>query len=75
MISEPMTTKRHRPRGQAEARGADRTTFRPGDYGRVTRPDGSEQWWIRSPSGGWTALPHQRVVENEDGTITLLYLS
>ena len=41
----------------------------------MTGRDGVEQWWVRSPSGGWVALTHQRVVENEDGTITLLYLS
>ena len=55
-------------------RQLDRTTFRPGDYGRMTRPDGTLQWWVRSSTGGWTTLSHQRVVENDDGTITLLYL-
>ncbi len=40
----------------------------------MTRADGAEQWWVRSSSGGWIALSHQRVVENDDGTITLLYL-
>ncbi len=52
----------------------DRATFRPGEYGRIVGRDGVEQWWVRSTSGGWIALTHQRVVENEDGTITLLYL-
>jgi hypothetical protein len=40
----------------------------------MTRADGTLQWWVRSSSGGWIALSHQRVVENDDGTITLLYL-
>jgi hypothetical protein len=53
----------------------DRATFAPGDYGRVTRPDGTEQWYVRSPKGTWIALRHQRVMENEDGTITLLSLA
>ncbi len=52
----------------------DRATFRRGDYGRIVRPDGSEQWWVRSARGTWIALVHQRVVENDDGTITLLSL-
>ena len=54
---------------------ADRTTFGPGDYGRVLWTDGTERWWIRSSNGAWTALTHQRVIENGDGTITLLYVS
>jgi len=38
------------------------------------RPDGTEQWWVRFPQGPWVALRHQRVVPNEDGSITLLSL-
>jgi len=30
---------------------------------------------VRSSNGDWIALSHQRVVENDDGTITLLYLN
>jgi hypothetical protein len=52
----------------------DRATFQPGEYGRMTRADGTNQWWVRSSTGAWMALSHQRVVENDDGTITLLYL-
>ncbi len=52
----------------------DRATFHPGDYGRMTQPDGTERWWVRSSDGIWMALSHQRVEENDDGTITLLYL-
>jgi hypothetical protein len=52
----------------------DHATFAPGEYGRMSRADGTEQWWVRSASGNWIALTHQRVMENEDGTITLLYL-
>ena len=66
------------PRVQGKKDGAaraERTTFRPGEYGRVIRPDGTEQWWVRSPAGAWVPLSHQRVAENDDGTITLLYLS
>jgi hypothetical protein len=53
----------------------DRATFAPGDYGRMTRADGAAQWYVRSPKGTWIALRHQRVIENEDGTITLLSLA
>ena len=53
----------------------DRATYRPGDYGRLIHPDGTEQWWVRSSDGTWVALSHQRVAENDDGTITLLYLN
>jgi len=53
---------------------AEKATFGPGEYGRVIRPDRTEQWWIRSSKGTWLALNHQRVMENEDGSITLLSL-
>jgi hypothetical protein len=69
-----MATRR-RPHGvTATSPRLDRATYRPGEYGRVIRPDGSDQWWIRSASGAWIALSHGRVVENDDRTITLLYL-
>jgi len=57
--------------------GEDRlehATYQPEDYGRMSRPDGTEQWWVRSPKGPWIALRHQRVMPNEDGSITLLSL-
>jgi hypothetical protein len=57
------------------AAGVDRATFRRGEYGRIVRPNGSEQWWVRSARGTWLALSHQRVMENDDGTITLLLLT
>jgi hypothetical protein len=57
------------------ASGVDRATFRRGEYGRIVCPDGSEQWWVRSARGTWLALSHQRVMENDDGTITLLLLT
>ena len=38
----------------------------------MIRPDGGEQWWVRSPKGTWIALRHQRVMPNEDESITLL---
>ena len=53
----------------------DRATLRRGEYGRIVRPDGSEQWWVRSARPTWLALSHQRVMENDDGTITLLLLT
>ena len=56
-------------------RGKDRlekATYRAGDYGRMIRPDGTEQWWVRSQKGIWIALRQQRVMPNEDGSITLL---
>ena len=53
---------------------AENSTFGPGDYGRVMQPDGAAQWWIRSSKGMWIALSHQRVMENKDGSITLLLL-
>jgi hypothetical protein len=40
----------------------------------LTQADGTDRWWVRSSSGAWMALSHQRVEENDDGTITLLYL-
>jgi len=39
--------------------GEDRlehATYQPGDYGRMIRPDGTEQWWVRFPQGPWS--PH-----------------
>ena len=53
----------------------DHATFQPGDYGRVVRADGIEQWWVRSSQRTWRALTHQRVIENDDGTNTLLSAS
>jgi hypothetical protein len=50
----------------------EKATYQPGDYGRVIRPDGAEQWWVRSSKGTWVAVRHQRVVPNDDGGITLL---
>jgi len=52
-----------------------KATFAPGDYGRIVSPDGSERWWVRSSKGTWIALRHQRVMINEDGSITLLFLA
>ena len=60
--------------GKAGNQTGSRTTFGPGDYGRLVGPDGTERWWVRSANGTWTVLSHQRVVENEDGTLTLLYV-
>ena len=57
------------------ASGVDRATFRRGEYGRIIRPNGTEQWFVRSARGTWIALSHQRVMENDDGTITLLLLT
>jgi hypothetical protein len=73
-MARPMAVTRKAPRTGEPVRRLDRATFGPGDYGRVTRADGTLQWWVRSSRGGWTALSHQRVAENDDGTITLLYL-
>lgn len=73
-MSHAMATKRRRDAVTGVPGRLDRATYRPGDYGRVVRPDGSDQWWIRSASGTWIALSHGRVVENDDRTITLLYL-
>ena len=52
-----------------------KATFAPGDYGRIVSPDGTERWWVRSSKGTWIALRHQRVMINEDGSITLLFLA
>jgi hypothetical protein len=57
--------------------GEDRlenATYQSGDYGRMIRADGAEQWWVRSSKGTWVALRHQRVMLNDDGSITLLLL-
>jgi hypothetical protein len=69
-----MATRRAQQPAKGQARRVDRATFRPGDYGRVTQADGLDRWWVRSSSGDWIALSYQRVVENDNGTITLLYL-
>ncbi len=69
-----MATRRRPQPATGTSTRLDRATFRQGDYGRVTRADGTDQWWVRSTSGAWVALSHGRVVENDDGTITLLYL-
>jgi hypothetical protein len=58
-----------------KGRGKDRlekATYHPGDYGRMIRPDGTAQWWVRSSSGTWVALRHERIMPNDDGSITLL---
>ena len=52
----------------------EKATYVPGEYGRIVRADDSAQWWVRSSDGTWIALRHQRVMENEDGSITLLLL-
>lgn len=52
----------------------EKATYAPGEYGRVVRSDDSEQWWVRASNGTWIALRHQRVMENDDGSITLLLL-
>lgn len=73
-MSHAMAIKRRRDATTGASGRLDRATYRPGEYGRVIRPDGSDQWWIRSAGGSWIALSHGRVVENDDRTITLLYL-
>src|SRR5215472_15253775 len=45
----------------------EKATYQPGDYGRIVRPDGTEQWWVRSSGGPSVALRHQRVMPNDDG--------
>jgi hypothetical protein len=62
---------RERPPGEDPL---EKATYRAGDYGRMIRPDGTEQWWVRSPQGTWVALRHQRIMPNDDGSITLLLL-
>jgi hypothetical protein len=32
----------------------------------------TDQWWVRSSTGTWVALRHERVMPNDDGSITLL---
>ena len=73
-MMSPMATRRILQEAKGSPQHIDRATFHPGDYGRVVQDDGIEQWWVRSSNGEWLALSHQRVVENDDGTITLLYL-
>ena len=69
-----MATRRTQQPAKGHSQRVDRATFRPGDYGRVIQADGTDRWWVRASNGEWMALSHQRVVENDDGTITLLYL-
>jgi len=52
----------------------EKANYPPSDYGRIVRSDGSTQWWVRSSNGSWIALRHQRVMENDNGSITLLLL-
>ena len=70
-----MSTRRAPQPLKAPTPTTGQTTFGPGDYGRLVQADGTERWWVRSANGTWTVLSHQRVVENEDGTLTLLYVS
>jgi hypothetical protein len=70
-----MTTRRTQQATKGLSQRADRTTFRAGDYGRMMQADGTDRWWVRSSNGAWMAVPHQRVSENDDGSITLLYLN
>ena len=67
--------KRAPRQGRDDEDRPETATFAPGDYGRIVRPDGTEQWWVRSSKGTWIALRHQRVMINEDGSITLLLLA
>ena len=66
------TVSRRNDEGSRPERAA---TFAPGEYGRMSRADGTVQWYVRSLKGTWIALRHQRVMENDDGTITLLFLA
>ena len=59
------------PRGQHPHIRGDAAIFAPGDYGRVTKPDGTQQWWVRGLNGNWIVLTHHRVAAHEDGTITV----
>ena len=70
-----MVTRRTQQAAKVQSQRVDRATFRASDYGRVIQADGTDRWWVRSSNGAWMALSHQRVVENDDGTITLLYLN
>jgi hypothetical protein len=70
-----MATGQTRKAAKMQPQRVDRTTFHVGDYGRVIQADGTDRWWVRSSNGAWIALSHQRVAENDDGTITLLYLN
>jgi hypothetical protein len=70
-----MVTRHVRQAAKEASPRVDRATFRPTDYGRLIQADGTYRWWVRSSKGEWMALSHQRVVENDDGTITLLYLN
>ena len=70
-----MATRRTQQAAKGQSQRVDRATFREGDYGRVIQADGTDRWWVRSSNGAWIALSHQRVAENDDGTITLLYLN
>ena len=69
-----MSRTRMKDRRHATAPRVDRATVHFGDYGRLVRPDGTTKWWVRASNGAWVALGHERVSENEDGSITLLYL-
>ena len=66
-----MVTRRVRQPAKGASSRVTRATFRRGDYGRLIQADGTDRWWVRSSNAEWMALSHQRVVENDAGTITL----
>ena len=69
-----MPRTRMKDRRSATAPRVDRATVHLGNYGRLVLPDGTTKWWVRAANDAWVALGHERVSENDDGTITLLYL-
>jgi predicted lipoprotein with Yx(FWY)xxD motif len=65
-----MATSRMSRRQHPHIRG-NADVFAPGDYGRVTKPDGMQQWLVRGLNGNWIPITQQHVTEHEDGTITV----
>jgi hypothetical protein len=72
--SPELTALLRRGRRNADESRPVRATFAPGEYGQIARSDGTVQWYVRSSKGTWIPLRHERVMENDDGTITLLFL-
>jgi len=56
---------------QAKDSHPNTRTLAPGEYGRITGPDGAEKWWVRTSRGTWALLTHHQVTKHEDGTITV----
>ena len=49
--------------------GEDPSKFQPGDYGQW--PDDKNNWYAETPNGYGANLSRHKIVEHEDGTISV----